>query len=55
MGLELHWDFQAYVFFFFLREGELGGEGGRRREREDLKQTPRPMWGLGLHLKILRS
>ena len=30
------------VFFFFLRENMSGEEGQRKRERENLKQTPCP-------------
>lgn len=34
--------------FFFSREGERekGGERQSKREREDLRKTPRPVWSL---------
>jgi len=47
--------FRLFLFFKFLRERELGGEGQREEERENLKQAPRPVrilmqsprqWGL---------
>jgi len=34
----------VHLIFFFSRERDWGGEGQRARERENVKQVPRPAW-----------